>query len=382
MSVRTASWRKFWLSFHLYLGLSAGLVFVLAGLTGSLLVFYVELDEIINPELQISELQSQQPAQSLEAIFQAIQHVHPERSAAWRLEMPRHPQAMMMARYYTPVEKAGLSFAPLIAWINPYTSEVVSSRFWGEFVMTWLFDLHYALLLDEIGKTLMGIIGFVLLIPVISGIYLWWPASGKWRQAFLMKRHASKSRFIFDLHKTNGVYSLVILLLLLISGAILNLHSVFNPVINYLSPMYQAEANHSNYQAGVSRITLDQAAAFANARYPEAKLRWIETPDGQVGTYRIVLYQEGEPSLRFPKTTVWIDQYSGIVLSIRDPKEEYAGDTFMNWLHPLHNGEIAGMTGRVVVFISGFVPAILYVTGLIRWLQKRRAKRIHQLKTI
>lgn len=169
---RQLPWRKVWLNFHLYLGLSAGLIFVLAGLTGSLLVFYVELDEIINPELQISELQTQQQPQSYEAIFHAIQKAHPERNAAWRLEMPRHPQAMMMARYYTPVEKTGLSFAPLIAWINPYTSEVVSSRFWGEFVMTWLFDLHYALLLDETGKILMGIIGFILLIPVISGLSL------------------------------------------------------------------------------------------------------------------------------------------------------------------------------------------------------------------
>lgn len=376
-----ANQRKAWLNFHLYLGLSAGLVFVLAGLTGSLLVFYVELDEIINPVLQISELQAQQPAQSYEAIFQAIQHAHPERSAAWRLEMPRDPQAMMMARYYTPIEKAGLSFAPLIVWINPYTAEVVSSRFWGEFVMTWLFDLHYALLLDETGKTLMGILGFLLLIPVLSGIYLWWPVSGKWRRAFSIKRHASPQRFIFDLHKTNGVYSLVILILLLISGAILDLHTTFTPVINYLSPMYKAEANRSNYQVGVPRISLDQAVEIATTRYPDALLRWIETPNGSSGTYRIVLYQQGEPSLRFPKTTVWIDQYNGAVLSIRDPREEQAGDTFMNWLHPLHNGEIAGMTGRIVVFISGFVPAILYVTGIIRWLQKRRAKRLHQLKT-
>lgn len=377
---RQLPWRKFWLNFHLYLGLSAGLIFVLAGLTGSLLVFYVELDEIINPELQILAAQAQKQPQSYEAIFQSIQHAHPERNAAWRLEMPRHPQAMMMARYYTPVEKAGLSFAPLIAWINPYTSEVVSSRFWGEFVMTWLFDLHYALLLDETGKILMGITGFILLIPVISGIYLWWPASGKWRQAFSIKRHASKPRFIFDLHKTNGVYSFMVLLLLLISGAVLDLHTVFTPVINYLSPMYQAKTNHSNDQAGGSRITLDQAAVIAAACYPEAQLRWIETPNGPIGTYRIVLYQQGEPSLRFPKTTVWIDQYSGTVLSIRDPREEHAGDTFMNWLHPLHNGEIAGMTGRILVFISGFVPVILYVTGIIRWLQKRRAKRLHQLK--
>ena len=51
---RRLQWRKIWLGIHLYLGLSLGLLFVLAGLTGSLLVFYVELDEIINPKLQIS----------------------------------------------------------------------------------------------------------------------------------------------------------------------------------------------------------------------------------------------------------------------------------------------------------------------------------------
>lgn len=378
---RHIQWRKIWLSFHLYLGLSLGLVFVLAGLTGSLLVFYVELDEIINPKLQISATQARQQPQAYEAVFQAIRQAHPERSASWRLEMPRHKQAMLMARYYKPVEKAGLSFAPLIVWVNPYNSEVVSSRFWGEFAMTWLFDLHYALLLDDTGKSLMGIIGLLLLIPLLSGIYLWWPAAGKLRQALSIKRGASMSRFIFDLHKTHGVYSFVILLLLLVSGVILELPTVFKPVINYLSPLYRLDANQSLYQAGYSRITLDQAAAIATARYPEATLRWIETPDGQGGCYRIMLYQQGEPSFRFPKTTVWIDQYSGAVLSTRNPRQEQSGDTFINWLHPLHNGEIGGMTGRLLVFVSGFIPAILYVTGIIRWLQKRRAQRLHKAKT-
>ncbi|NOS87863.1 MAG: PepSY domain-containing protein [Methylococcaceae bacterium] len=44
-------------------------------------------------------------------------------------------------------------------------------------------------------------------------------------------------------------------------------------------------------------------------------------------------------------------------------------------MHPLHNGEIAGLFGRWVVFIGGLVPAILYVTGFMRWRQKCRAKR-------
>ncbi|MCK9397426.1 MAG: PepSY domain-containing protein [Methylobacter sp.] len=373
-------WRKLWLGAHLYLGLSLGLLFVLAGLTGSLLVFYVELDEILNPTLHISVTQAQQTPQSYEAVFQAIGQAHPERKAAWRLEMPRHNQAMVMARYYKPVEKTGLSFAPLIVWVNPYNAEVAGSRFWGEFAMTWLFDLHYALLLDGTGKTLMGIAGFLLLIALLSGIYLWWPASGKWRQALSIKRGASRPRFIFDLHKTHGVYSFAMLLLILVSGVILELPTVFKPAINYLSPLYQATANQSPYQPGYSRISLDQAAAIATARYPEAILRWIETPDGQDGCYRIMLYQQGEPSFRFPKTTVWIDQYSGAVLSTRNPRQEQSGDTFINWLHPLHNGEIAGMAGRLLVFVSGFIPAILYVTGIIRWLQKRRARQLQMIK--
>jgi uncharacterized iron-regulated membrane protein len=116
--------------------------------------------------------------------------------------------------------------------------------------------------------------------------------------------------------------------------------------------------------------------------YPEAILRWIETPENQEGTYRIMLYQQGEASFRFPKTMVWINQYSGAVLSTRNPRQEHLGDMFMNCLHPLHNGEIAGMTGRLLVFISGFIPVILYVTGVIRWLQKRRAKRLHNLKKV
>ncbi|MEY3761200.1 MAG: hypothetical protein RIR39_2691 [Pseudomonadota bacterium] len=378
---RRIQWRKVWLSVHLYLGLSLGSVFVLAGLTGSLLVFYVELDEIINPQLQVSVTLAQQEPQSYESVFQAIRQAHPERSGAWRLEMPRHRQVMLMARYYKPVEKVDFSFAPLIIWVNPYNSEIVSSRFWGEFIMTWLFDLHYALLLDGIGKTLMGIFGILLLIPLLSGIYLWWPTSGKLRQALSIKRGASKPRFIFDLHKTNGIYSFFIVLLVLVSGIILELPAVFKPMINYLSPLYQMESNQTHYQPGYSRITLDQAVTIAKNRYPEAILRWIETPDSQSGSYRIMLYQQGEPSFRFPKTTVWVDQYNGAVLSTRDPRIEKVGDTFMSWLHPLHNGEIAGMPGRLLIFISGFIPTILYVTGILRWLQKRQAQRLHKLKS-
>lgn len=368
-------WRSFWLTAHLYLGLSLGLVFVLVGLTGSLLVFYVEIDEWLNPALSIAA-PATTPPKTYEALLQALQTQHPERTGAWRLEIPRHTTAPLTARYYKPVETAHLHFAPLMVSVNPYTAEITSSRFWGKYLMTWIYDLHYTLLLDVTGKTIMGIIGGVLLVGLSTGLYLWWPTPNKWRTALTFKPAASKPRFIYDLHKLNGVYSFIILLLLILSGVLLELPDFFNPGIARLSPLYEPKNTASAPQAGMARIPVDQAVKVATQAFPRALLRWIETPRDAIGSYRIMLYQQGEPSQRFPKTTLWIDQYSGAILSVRNPAEHSAGDNFLSWLHPLHSGEIAGMLGRWLVLISGFVPLVLYVTGFMRWRQKCRVKQL------
>ena len=59
-----------------------------------------------------------------------------------------------------------------------------------------------------------------------------------------------------------------------------------------------------------------------------------------------------------------------------------AGDVFDEWLYPLHTGEAFGLTGQFIILMLGLIPLVLYVTGVIRWLQKRRAKKhsVGQLK--
>jgi len=44
---------------------------------------------------------------------------------------------------------------------------------------------------------------------------------------------------------------------------------------------------------------------------------------------------------------------------------------------PLHSGQAFGMTGRILVFLTGLACPVLFVTGMMRWRQKRRA---HKLK--
>lgn len=316
------------------------------------------------------------PSQTHESVLRAIQATHPQRTHAWRLEMPMQPDEPVTARYYKPDEKAHLAFAPLMVSIDPHTLAVRSSRFWGEFAMTWLYDLHYSLLLDRNGRTAMGIIGMVLLASLASGLCLWWPHAGRFKPALAFKVTASRARLTYDLHKLAGLYGFVLLLVIASTGVLLELPGWFNPLIDRASPLFKPPQVESRVAGGVVRIALDDAVRIALARFPGAELRWIETPDGAAGTFRINLRQPDEPSRRFPRTNVWIDQYSGDVLAVRDRRSNSAGDTLIDWLHPLHSGEAFGMGGRILVLISGVLPVLLFATGALRWLQKRRSRRI------
>lgn len=51
--------RKLWLDIHLYIGLVAGAMLVLIGLTGSALVFWNEIDEILDPAMFTSQAPSE-----------------------------------------------------------------------------------------------------------------------------------------------------------------------------------------------------------------------------------------------------------------------------------------------------------------------------------
>lgn len=369
---RRRRWRGLWFTLHLVLGLTVGAIVALAGITGSLLVFYVELDRAIDPAVAVSRAST--PPRPVEDVFRALRAAHPDRNRSWRLELPMADGDPITARYYHAREKAHVAFAPLVVRVDPRTLDVGPGRFWGDFAMTWIYDLHYTLLLDRTGRTIMAIVGIVLLVSLASGLVLWWPAPGRLRSALAWKPRASVERRTYDLHKLAGIWGGALLAILAVTGTMLGEPKWFAPAIDRVSPLFRAPA-----VAAVPsdvRIPIDAAVRIARARFPAAEPRWIETPDGPEGVYRVQLRQPGEPGRRFPKTNVWIDPGTGAVLAVRDPKTEGGGDTVLAWLHPLHSGEAFGLAGRLIVLLSGVAPPLLFVTGVMRWRQKGRARRM------
>jgi uncharacterized iron-regulated membrane protein len=91
--------------------------------------------------------------------------------------------------------------------------------------------------------------------------------------------------------------------------------------------------------------------------------------------YHMTMHRPGDVRESVGSITVWLDQYSGAVLKLRDWQTFSAGETFVAWLFPLHNGEAFGLIGRWIVCVTGFVPLLLYVTALRMWRLKRTAYR-------
>lgn len=366
-------WRKLWLKIHRWVGLTVGLLLVLLGLTGSLLVFDHAIDEWLHPEVLLTE-GSGEPAPLTEVVAAA--------EGALPGDATHHAHAIVSPRVangvWTAWIQTGSEAAPqwTLVHVDPYTAQFTGSRVWGEDLMSWIYKLHYTLHGGDAGMTIVGIAGIVLMLSVATGIYLWWPLwSNSWRAAFAVRRDA---RLHYDLHKTFGIVSGLILLVVSFTGVYMEFPEYVKPLVTVFSDETQPPADLVSSGSDAARLTPEQAIAIGLKHFPDAEFDHFHPPEGPDGVYEVGLRQPGEVNRSFGRTQLFIDPHGGEVLAVRNPDDFTAADTFVAWQFPLHNGEAFGLVGRWIVFAVGFAPAILYVTGLSMWWRRRQSRARQQ----
>lgn len=361
---------------HGWLGLGLGLVFVLLGLTGSLLVFYTELDAHLDPAFHGRP--DALPLPRWQPVLDTLERAHPARRGGWRIELEPGARGFVTARYLRPPETEGAFFAPLMVTVDPGRGEVLASRFWGAFAATWVYDLHFTLLAGEPGLTVVGCVGLAFALVLATGLLLWWPRRGHWGAALRVKRGAGAARRHYDWHKTTGLAGGAVLLLLALSGFALALPQWVDPWLSSAPALPRPAAVPL---PGRAPLPLDDLVARAVAHAPDGRPAWVDTPAAGSALVRVRLWRPGEPSRRFPRSFVWLHAQTGEVLAARDGRALPAGDRVLAWLHPLHSGEAFGLAGRVVVCLAGLLPAVLAVTGFLRWRDRPSARRAVSLST-
>jgi uncharacterized iron-regulated membrane protein len=358
---------------HKYTGLILGLLLSITGLSGSLVVFDRELDEWLTPETVDFEL-SQTLAPYDVAVAQAKQALGTDAEPT-RLMTGRHAGAPHIIRFPTPENAPG----PIEVSINPVTGEALAVRNWGQYPVTWFYRLHLSFLGGERGEILVGIMGFCMLFFCISGVIIWWPKlsrQGKrdWWRAFTIKRKAGWFRLNFDLHKTVGIYFLPVFIMLAVTGIEIVWHDPFRQVVATVLTV-EEEPSPQSTPLDSPALSMDEAAAAAQQVYPESRIARLYVPANETAPWRVTFIHPDDWWTEYSGTMVYLDQYNGDVLAVWDSRELPLGNKMLAWFFPLHNGDALSLLGRIIVFVAGLLPSLLFGTGVYMWWRKRRGVR-------
>ncbi|MFZ6718888.1 PepSY-associated TM helix domain-containing protein [Undibacterium sp. Ji49W] len=368
------------LRLHLWLALIFGSVFVVLGLTGSIISWMPELDHLLNPSL----FNSTNTTANAERVTPVMVQVAVDMlTADGRYGRPR--QMMIPASttevfvaWYPPVPQDRSSFGQ--NWsrqvmLDPVTMAIKGERNWGEYglsptlLIPTIYHLHRYMLLGETGKTVIAVCGLMLILMSVSGLFLWLPKPA-WkalRQALTVNFSASAIAINFRLHRMLGFFALPVFLLLGFSGTYFNQPRWIIPVVSTIFPVTEkAETGNVNKSTGHA-IGVAQAMQYAQDVFPQARITRLGLPSGTATAYEIRLRQATEMHRGDGASRISVDAENGRILRVIDPLRGQSGDRFLTWLFPLHSGIAFGTMGRIFISCFGLMPLILMVTGWRMW---------------
>mgnify|MGYP006269588101 CR=1 FL=1 len=374
--------RKLWLKVHLWLGLTMGLLLSIYGISGSLLVFHAEINEFLHPDILVVDVPNPPKYTPLVDIFTAGRKNMSAKAIQTFVTFPRNEHAAFQLVFSLDDEN-GVTQRWLVG-VNPYNAQLTGKQLLGVSTdilprrfIDFVFELHYALLLPwSISSPIVALSGMLLIISTLTGLIVWWPLTGRWRQALAFKTGTGKIRLNYELHRLSGFYTLIIMIPVLFSGVYMVAPQHVVPLIEMFSPVtyrYWFKSLSPDYKKEM--IDMEQAVAIAIKQYPNGSPNIIYGATEPTKTYMVCLDGVDVPGSILERRCTVIDSYNGKVLDLDDPSlpNATAGEIFTHWQWPLHSGQAFGMTGRVLIFITGLICPILFATGIIRWLQKRKA---------
>jgi uncharacterized iron-regulated membrane protein len=352
---------------HRWLGLIAGLGLTLSGLTGSALVFRHEIDAALNPELL--EVQPAPSHAPLQAILDGVRRTHPNETPT-RIRMPQR---------VTGTYEIWMGDAPdRYVYADPYRGMLLGDRRPKEFLTGWLFLLHTQLLAGSIGKQLVGIGGFALMLIGLTGLALWWPRGrpGAWRawRSRLVVQGGNAKRVTHDVHRVTGFYASLFLLIGGLTGASLIYPAAFERAAHVVAgsaPAIVSTTRSVVRAPAAADLSLDTLLAIAERAQPGGVVSYVYLPTSSNPTFRVRKRLPGE---KHPngKSFVHLEPSTGRVVAVENGANAPLGSRLFSILYPLHIGSLGGIATRLLVVLVGLSLPSLAVTGALIWLWRRR----------
>lgn len=344
---------------HKYISLSLAGLWFLQALTGIILVFQRELDD-----MRFAPAPKTLNLAAFDQGLDALRTAHPDKKLTliYASGVPNRFEVFMM-------NGAGKSFAMrvdadgTVQRERPYNHDLLDAG-----IFTIAIKFHEALFVGDAGLWIMGASGFFLLTNIIMGLKLAWPRRGQWLQALRPWRQRTKgAAATYGWHRAVGLWFGLPALVIVSCGVLM----AWSPLTAWLGPVAPPPEATRVIGPGDQTLSIGEAIAVGLEHYPGSQLSILATPRPSAPWYQMRFLQPGEARTVFGTSHLFVDAVDGSILAEYDAFDETGRVKFLNGIYPLHNGEMFGFVGRLVTLAVGIGIITMVILGVVLWRRRR-----------
>lgn len=397
--------RKIFRNIHLWLSIPFGILITLICFSGAALVFEKEVMELCHRDLYFVKKVEAAPL-PMEQLMTKVAATLPDSVSVTGVNVSSDPERAYQVTLSKP-RRASM-------YVDQYTGEVTGKYERAPF-FNFMFRMH-RWLLDSMkqdggifwGKMIVGTSTLMFVFVLISGVFVWWPRTRKaLKNSLKIVANKGWRRFWYDLHVAGGMYTLVFLLAMALTGLTWSFQWYRTGFYKTFGVEVQPSMGHGN---AVANATAKGGKSGGKPEGREGRGERSgnrgERSEGEGGR------SEGRGTHRRSPYAHWEQVYEQLAqanpgykqISVSDGSASVAFNRFGNqratdrykfnprngeitettlykdlensgkirgWIYSVHVGSWGGMLTRILTFIAALIGASLPLTGYYLWIRKK-----------
>ena len=402
--------KKTFFQIHWFLGITAGLVLSIMGVTGAIYSYEQQILKWINTDSYTVQAQSG-PKLSPAELYQHFKQQNPEMQIN-SVSLDASPTGSSTVNIAKEGARRGYNMM-----VNPYTAEVLPEIKGREFFQ-FIQQLHRYLTMGPVGKQITGACALMLIFFVLSGLYLRWPKRHSVKQWLAVKPQLKGRNFIWDLHAVVGTWVVIFYLILACTGLYWSYDWWRNGMFKVLGverpqpEMQQGQGGRGGAEQG--RSAGESRGEGAGERGPRSEGQRENRGEGRergvddtllltalnkswagfqnefndkysTVTFNIPKKADGELKLSFTDVEVQHERarnnatynyQDAAFTSVEMYEDKKLNEKIMSSMLPVHRGSFFGPIYQFFAMVASLLMPLFFVTGWMLYLKRRKQKKL------
>lgn len=386
--------KKILFQIHWFLGITAGLILSIMGVTGAIYSYDQQILKWVNSDSYVVQAEST-PKLTPAQLYQHFNTTQPEIKIN-SITIAKDPTTSSTVNIEKEGERRGYNMM-----VNPYNAQVLPDVK-GRKLLLLIQQIHRNLTAGEVGKQITGACALMLIYFVLSGLYLRWPKKHSARQWLAVKPKLKGRNFIWDLHAVVGTWVIVFYLLFACTGLYWSYDwwrsGMFKVMgVEQSKPQGHGSApqnrgmqqnkrsEHNNDKKSEPQLdntqlitALNQTWSGFNSQvgrdYSTLTLNLPKKDDGKVE----LSFVDATPQHERARNQAIYNYQTGTIEKMELYEDKKLNQKIMSSMLPVHRGSFFGPIYQFVAMLASLAMPLFFVTGLMLYLKRRKQKKLTQ----